>query len=202
VVEWIQGGRFLSLSKLVATWTVTAWMITGIILGTGATRARSDQAASEQGLGSADDYVRSTPNFANAYDVPLLGIEVNNGAVSVKGGHPVSGVEVLTAIPSGPGAAAGLQGRREGVQAALTVGLLAGAVFFPPAMLGMMVLQESGVGTSRELIIAVDGQRTRDVTDFREAIAKAKAGEIVYLTIVSGGRREQISVELPVGQLR
>jgi S1-C subfamily serine protease len=52
------------------------------------------------------------------------------------------------------------------------------------------------------LIIAVDGQRTRDVTDFRDAIAKAKAGEIVYLTIVSGGRREQISVELPVGQLR
>jgi S1-C subfamily serine protease len=110
-------------------------------------------------------------------------------------------VEVLSAIPSGPGAAAGLQGRRQGVQTALTVGILAGAVFFPPAMLGMIALQQSGIGVSRELIIAVDGQRTRDVSDFGEAIEKAEAGEVVYLTVLSDGQREQLRVELP-GQPR
>jgi S1-C subfamily serine protease len=172
-----------------------------ITFGAGATMAAAGQTVSEQSLGSADDYVKSTPDSANAYEIPLLGIEVNNGADNLKGGYPVSGVEILTAISGGPGAAAGLQGRRQGVQAALTVGILAGAIFFPPAMLGVMALQKSGIGASRELIIAVDGQRTRDVTDFGEAIEKAEAGEVVYLTIVSGGRREQIRVELP-GQYR
>jgi S1-C subfamily serine protease len=68
-------------------------------------------------------------------------------------------------------------------------------------MLGMMALQQSGFGSSHELIIAVDAQRTRDVTDLGDALTKAQAGEIVYLTVVSGGEREQIPVELPVGQI-
>ena len=67
---------------------------------------------------------------------------------------------------------------------ALTVGILAGAIFFPPAMLGMIALEQSGVGQSHELIIAVDGQRTRNVTDFEEAIGKAEAGALfVILTV-------------------
>jgi S1-C subfamily serine protease len=92
-----------------------------------------------------------------------------------------------------------LQGRRHrGVffQTSLTIGILATAAFFPPAMLCVMAL--SGIGESHETIIAVDGERTRDVTDFEEAIEKAKAGEVVYLTVVTGGRREQIRVALPV----
>ena len=68
-------------------------------------------------------------------------------------------------------------------------------------MLGVMALEQSGIGQSHELIIAVDGQRTRDVTDFGEAIEKAEAGEFVYLTILSQGQREQLRVELPVACL-
>ena len=41
-------------------------------------------------------------------------------------------------------------------------------------------------------------ESARDVTDFEEAIEKAEAGEVVYLTLVSGGRREQIRVALPL----
>ena len=91
--------------------------------------ATAGQSASEPSPGSANDYVKNNPDFADASEIPLLGIEVNNGADNLKGGHPVSGVEVLSAIPSGPGAAAGLQGRRQGVQTALTVGILAGRYF-------------------------------------------------------------------------
>jgi len=40
--------------------------------------------------------------------------------------------------------------------------------------------------------------RTRNVTEFEEAIEKADAGEMVYLTVVRSGRREQIRVALPV----
>jgi S1-C subfamily serine protease len=168
-----------------------------IVLSAGATMAAPDQSVPEPGLGSASDYVKNKPDYAKTYQIPLLGIEVNNGTDSLKGGHPVCGVEVLSATSKGPGAAAGLEGRREGAQTALTVAILAGAAFFPPAMLGVMVLQQSGIGQSRELTIAVDGQRTRDVTDFGEAIEKAKAGEFVYLTILSRGQREQLRVELP-----
>jgi len=136
-----------------------------------------------------------------AYEIGLLGIEVNDGVTRLKDGHPVNGVEIIKIVPNSAAAAAGLQGRHEGTQAALAVGLMAGAMFFPPAMLGMVALQQSGFGASREIIIAVDGQRTRDVTDLGDALAKAQAGEIVYLTIVSGGERQQIPVELPVGQI-
>ena len=79
---------------------------------------------------------------------------------------------------------------------ALFIGMLAGAALFPPALMAVMAL--SKIGEPHETIIAVDGERTRDVTEFEEAIEKADAGEVVYLTVVSGGRREQIRVALPV----
>jgi len=172
-----------------------------ILFGADTTMVTAGQSVSEPSLGSANDYVKSTADFTNAYEVPLLGIQVNNGTDSLKDGYKMSGVEVLSAIPHGPGAAAGLQGRREGLQTALTVVILAGAVFFPPAMLGIIALQQSGVGQSHELIIAVDGDRIRDVIDFGEAIEKAEAGEFVYLTVLSHGLREQLRVELPVACL-
>ena len=79
---------------------------------------------------------------------------------------------------------------------ALFIGMVAGAALFPPAMMAVMAL--SKIGEPHETIIAVDGERTRDVTDFEEAIEKADAGEVVYLTVVRSGRREQIRVALPV----
>jgi S1-C subfamily serine protease len=70
-------------------------------------------------------------------------------------------------------------------------------MFFPLAMLGIIALEQGGIGESSEVIIAVDGQRTRDVMDFEELIGKVEAGEIVYLSVVSGGQRRQVAVELP-----
>ena len=78
----------------------------------------------------------------------------------------------------------------------LFIGMAAGAVFFPPAMLAVMAL--SKIGEPHETIIAVDGERTRNVTEFEGAIEKTDAGEVVYLTVVNSGRREQIRVALPV----
>jgi len=188
-------------SKLVAVQITIAGLIAAIVVGPSATMVIADQSVPEQGLGSANDYVNNTPDSSSAYEIPLLGIEVNNSTDGLKDGHKISGVGVLSAIPESPGAAAGLQGRREGVQTALTVGILAGAMFFPPAMLGVIALQQSGVGQSHDLIIAVDGQRTRDITDFEEVIEKAQAGEFVYLTVLRNGAREQLRVELPVACL-
>jgi S1-C subfamily serine protease len=74
-------------------------------------------------------------------------------------------------------------------------GLLA-SVFFPPAMMGVMAL--SKVTETHELIIAVDGKRICDVADFEHAIVNAEPGEMVYLTVVRHGERQQIRLALPV----
>jgi S1-C subfamily serine protease len=193
----VESVETLSLSRLVATWTMAALLTTGIMLGAGASTVRGDEMYEQPGLGSTEEYMNRTPDFPDSYEVPLLGIEVINGVGSLKGGHPFSGVEIIRAFPSSPVAAAGLQGRSDKVQTVITLGLMAGSMFFPPAMFGVMALQQSGIGQSHQLIIAVDGQRTRDLFDLGQALQETKAGEIVYLTVVSGGRRAQVRVALP-----
>ena len=119
--------------------------------------------------------------------------------VGLEHGRVVSGVEILVSDSGQPcSKLAGLQGSSPGAlrTMVLFIGMVAGAALFPPAMLGVMAL--SKIGEPHETIIAVDGERTRDVTEFEDAIEKADAGEVVCLTVVSSGRREQIRVALPI----
>jgi hypothetical protein len=78
----------------------------------------------------------------------------------------------------------------------LTAGLVAGSMFFPPAILGVVLVQQSGIGESYDLIIAADGQRTRDVPELAEALCEAVGGGLIYLVIVRKGRRESVVVKL------
>jgi S1-C subfamily serine protease len=175
-------------------------LMVGLTLSMVVARANGGQAVSDS-QGSVDDYINDNPDFRNSYRVPSLGIQVRNGTGTLEGRYPFDGIEVLSVAPGSPSATAGLQGGKPQLQAALTVGLVAAAFFFPPAMVGVAALESSGIGKSNELIIAVDGRRTRNVTDFGEAISEAQAGEIVYLTVVSNGERRQARVTLP-GELR
>jgi hypothetical protein len=50
-----------------------------------------------------------------------------------------------------------------------------------------MVMRQSGIGQSEELIVAVDAQRTRNVGELESALSRAEPGETDYLTVVSGG---------------
>ncbi len=203
----IRAGPVL-VPRLIATWTIVGCLIAGIVVTTvaTATAAAAGQSGWDRGLGSADDYERSNPDpymrrnpDIEDIDVsPQLGIVVRSETGMLEHGREVSGVEILEVLPGSPARAAGLQGRlRHGAlfHAAVTIGMLATAATFPPAMIGVMAL--NGNGESHATIIAVDGERTRDVTDFEKAIDKAEAGEVVYLTVVSGGRRKQIRVALP-----
>jgi S1-C subfamily serine protease len=173
-----------------------------IVTAGGATLTRADQTDSGQGLGSVDDYEQSDPHPTGAYENPLLGIEVEDETEWLgrsrwlEYGRWVSGVKILTVNPGSPGRVAGLQGFRQGVlvTTVLVTGLLA-AAFFPPAIIGVIALSKAA--EPHEMIIAVDGKRTRDVIDFEEAIEKAKPGEVIYLTVVRPGRREQIRLALP-----
>jgi len=137
------------------------------------------------------------PSFTGTYKVPLIGIGVSNGRSELKSGVRLAGIEIYQVLPDSPKAAAGLQGRRAAIQVAL-VALTVRGLFFPPAaVLGAMLMKQGGIGQSRELIIAVDAQRTRNVGELESALTQAEPGETVYLTVVSGGRREQVRVSLP-----
>lgn len=185
-------------SKLIAIWTIAGWLIVGIVFAAGETTATADEIASGQGLGSTHDYMQTDPESdpAAAYQSPCLGISVQSETVGLEYGRAVNGVEILTVIPGSPAGIAGLQGSSPGAlrTTVLFVGMVAGAVFFPPAILAVMAL--SKIAEPHDTIIAVDGERTRDVTEFEEAIEKANAGEVVYLTVVKSRRREQIRVTL------
>ena len=191
----------LPATRFIATWMLAAWLIAATAFAGGATLARAD---SEQGLGSVDEYEQGAPTPAVGYQNPLLGIEVKNGTEWLghsrwlERGRWLSGVEILTVTPGGPGEAAGLQGSRRGnlqTTLLLMTAFLA-SVFFPPAVLDVMALSKAA--EPHEMITAMDGKRTCDVIDFEETLETAEAGEVVYLTVVRHDRREQIRLALPV----
>jgi S1-C subfamily serine protease len=188
------------IARLLLVSTIIASLRVGTVLIVGATIAVVGPKASygeSQELGSVDDYLQDDPDFADTHKVPLIGIEVSNGRGELKSGVRPAGIEIHKVLLDGPGAAAGLHGRRAAVQVAL-VALTVGGLFFPPAaMLGAIAMQHSSIGQSQDLIIAVDAQRTRNVGELESALSRAEPGETVYLTIVTVGRREQVRVNLP-----
>jgi hypothetical protein len=192
----------LPITRLIAVWTLAIWTISTPAFACDATLSRADQAASGQGLGSIDEYERSAPRSEGGNRSHLLGIEVKNETVWLghsswlEHGRWMTGVKVLKVVPGSPGDAAGLQDPRPGVlhTTILITGLVAAAVF-PPALVGVMALNK--VTEPQVMIIAVDGERTYDVIDFEQAIEKAEAGELIYITVLNHGRREQIRVALP-----
>jgi S1-C subfamily serine protease len=164
-----------------------------------ASTAKTADINSERHLGSVDDYSSNNPDLTDAFEIPQLSIVVRNGESKLQGSYQAEGVEVVGVPPGGPGAMAGLKGERRQVQTIMTLGLLAASMFFPPALMGLAALESSGVGESHEFIIAVDGIRTHDITDFEAALSRAEPGEIVYLTVVSNRQRKQLQVPLYQG---
>jgi hypothetical protein len=155
------------------------------------------QSAESTGPASLDDYLTTSPDSAKTHEFSWLGIDVENGQATLGNRHRFRGVKVAAVMPGSPGAAAGLHGEREEIQAALAVGVLVASMFFPPAAIGALALESSGIGQSHDFIIAVDGKRTHDTIDFGTALDDVQPGEVVYLTIVRDGERKQLRVALP-----
>jgi S1-C subfamily serine protease len=70
---------------------------------------------------------------------------------------------------------------------------------FPPALFGVGLVPKLHWKTAHDVIVAVDAERTRNICDLEALLRKAKAGEIIYLTVVRDGRREQIQAMAPDG---
>jgi hypothetical protein len=183
---------------------IAGWLIAAIVFAVGASAAAAGQNSSGRNLGSTQDYMQTNPgpyvpgDPSADYQIPFLGIAVQSEAVGLGHGRVARGLEIVTVVPGSPAGVAGLQGSSPTTvrSMVLFIGMVAGVALFPPAMLAVMAL--SKIAEPHQTIIAVDGERTRNVAEFEEAIAKADAGEALYLTIVSKGRRKQIRVTVPI----
>ena len=174
-------------------------MAAPVVFATEAMGAAAGSANQSQALGSVKDYVGGHSDSAgeNEDQVPALGIEVTNGESKLTRGPSVTGIKVISVDPGGPAAIAGLQSERMIVRTVLTAALAVGGLVFPPALFVATLISQNDVGESHDLIIAVDGERTRNIADLQDALSRADDGEIVYLVVVRAGCRQYVAVRLP-----
>ena len=167
--------------RFIAARTLAAWLFASAVFAAGASPTQADPAAPAQSLGSVYEYEQSAPPPSDGYGTSLLGIEVKNQrewfgrSRLLEYGRWVNGVEIV----GGGSRQSGRRGWPAGLSpwgllqtTVLVAGLLA-AGFFPPAMMGVMALSKAA--ETHAMIVAVDGKRTSNVTDFEEAIENAGA---------------------------
>jgi S1-C subfamily serine protease len=130
----------------------------------------------------------------SAREIPELGIEVCNGTGKLTSGLSLRGPVVMRVTPDGPAGHAGFRNQENTTKSVLAGVLIAGALIFPPALVGAAVVADSNLRESHDTIIAVDSQRTRDVQELEDAIDRGREGPILYFSVIRGGRRSQIQV--------
>lgn len=126
-----------------------------------------------------------------------LGIEVRQARAKLASGQMADGLLIVDVTQNSPAARAGLHPFRRTVSDVLKGIAIAGALFFPPAVILVPVMDQVHVGESSDLIIAVDGNRVVDYMQFADRMRDVRPGEIVYLSIIRDGARVQVPIKLP-----
>lgn len=153
-------------------------------------------------LGSVTEYMTEGGNRRTTY-LPILGIKVFAGRGELASGQKLSGMSVTSVDRLGPGDEAGIRDERiRAVSAAMQVGatvLLAGAILaFPPIIVGVQMIPQVDSPKAYDVIVAVDGERTRNINELENCLRSVKTGETIYVTIIRDGQREQLRVLAPV----
>jgi len=153
-------------------------------------------------VGSIPEYMHNGGNPAQSSYLPLIGIHVFEGPGKLASGQPLSGISVISVDRPGPGDNAGLRAQHVRVlRAATEVGLgvvcVGATLIFPPAILGVPLIQQMDSATAYDVIVAVDAERTRNIIELEDSLRKVKAGETIYVTIIRDGQREQLRVVAP-----
>jgi len=126
-----------------------------------------------------------------------LGLVVRADQRTLSSGERQSGLLVIGVESGGPAAKAGLRSTHKRIKTVVEVASIAGALFFPPVMMIVPILESTQAGESYDLIVGVDGTRVTGVLDLEDCLRDAQPGEIVYLSIVRNGERVQVPVPLP-----
>lgn len=145
------------------------------------------------------------PNIASLQDFLAqgaaespLGLELHQECIELAG-QEVCGLAVLGVRPGSPAAKAGIQPYHALTHHLLDGATVAAALFFPPAIMAIGIIDSTHIGESFDLIIGIDGERVRNVVDFEDLTGNLRPGDIVYVMIVRSGKRLQIPVHLPAG---
>jgi hypothetical protein len=142
--------------------------------------------------------IGSLEDFMSEGDITSpLGFEVREDKRQLKSGAEAEGLLIIDVFAGTPAARAGLHAYHRAVRDVLETAAVAGAIFFPPAVLLVPVVDQVRFGESYDLIIGVDGSRVSNFVDFEDRLRDVRAGEIVYFSILRNGARIQISVPVP-----
>jgi len=177
-----------------------AIIVPGVLLsapalaGTGTIVSYQQQSSNEVDphLHSLDEYVHG-----GAIEVSPLGLRLREDQRELKSGALAKGLLILDVAKGSPAANARLEALQEAPKQVLAGIAVAGSMAFPPAIILVPVFAALPIGRDGDLIIAVDGSRVTNVIDFEDDIRDAQPGEIVYLTIVRAGARQQLQVPIP-----
>ena len=137
-------------------------------------------------------------SFINEQDnSSQLGVELREDHRKLKSGEDATGLLVIGVTPGSPAAKAGLHAYSQTARNVLEGVAVAGALVFPPAVLLAPIIASVPIQESYDLIIAVDGWRVMDFTEFEDHLHDLQPGEIVYLSVIRDGERKQIQVQIP-----
>jgi len=152
-----------------------------------------------QGTPLYSPQIHSLQEFENEGSNTLpLGISVEEGQRKLKSGRVVDGLLVIDVQAGSPAAKAGLCGGHQVAHDVIEGAVVAAAMFFPPAVLAVPVIESVQLGENFDLIIGIDGERVTNFIDFEDRLRDAEPGEVVYLSVVRGGKRLQVPVTVPV----
>jgi hypothetical protein len=148
--------------------------------------------------GEMPSRVYSLQDFVNqGMEESPLGVELREDCSRLDDREKVCGLAVLEVRRGSPADQAGIKSYTALTHDLLDGASVAAALVFPPAIVAVAVLDQSGIGESFDLVIGVDGRRVRHVLDFEDLTSNLRPGDILYLTIVRSGKRLQIPVHVP-----
>jgi hypothetical protein len=160
-----------------------------------------DQQQTDEGT-QADlpPHVYSLQDFVNqGMDDSPLGIELREDCTKLQTHEKICGLAVLDVRNGSPAEKAGVKRFTALTHDLLDGASVAAALVFPPAIVAVAVIDQSGIGETFDLVIGVDGRRVRHILDFQDLTSSVRPGDTVYLTIVRAGKRVQLPVQIPAG---
>jgi hypothetical protein len=156
----------------------------------------ADDAAHQEAL--KKELASETANLPSQ-NRPYLGLAAQYIVTHDPPWKTVQGLEVVSVDSGSPAELAGLKGRGQMTSVGET-GTTASNLMAPLNLIVMPLLKKSGsLGSSGDLIVAIDDQRVEKPDALKDALATAKPGDTLYLTIVrAGGDSKKGTVKLPV----
>ncbi len=131
----------------------------------------------------------------DVYQSPI-GALLQHNCVQLATRQLVCGLAVLEVRPGSAAAMAGIRPYSGLVHTLLGATVVGASMFFPPAFAAIGLVDNNHVGEKFDLIIGVDGRRVHAISDFQSALAEARLGDILYVTIVRNGKRLQLPIRV------